>query len=151
MTGESAIDRVDLRLLGGRRPATGARLPDWLVEQLASAGRLNIDGVGLVATAQVCRRCRAVVIAGLDGDVAGMPFRAEPAAVTVAGEVWAVLAGRHTFRLNGRIPKLARLDGRYSWDRELSPAGSIDEYNYPVLVLVEHKCGIPVPAEFFAE
>lgn len=109
----------------------------WLQQHLTDIGAWNADGVG--RKARVTRHgCGARIAAGLDSDRGGLRAVADLAALTPLGEALALIDGRTTYALRGRLR--LELDRRDSFHVAGSPAGSRD---YPVLP--EHRCGSPPP------
>lgn len=87
------------------------------------------------ATENHCPRCRLVVLSGLDNDRCALDARVDPWPIDRVTEVLALLAGRRTYeavRYEGRIELYHR-----SVDRQGRPGTQ---------VLVEHRCGEPLPA-----
>lgn len=95
------------------------------------------SGYSRRARAGRCDKCRAPIMAGLDGDLLAFTARCDPWPVDAQGELLALLTGRRTYRL--------RWSGRYELDPrtviEIRGASTSD-----VEVLVEHRCGQPIPA-----
>lgn len=87
-----------------------------------------------------CPKCRRAVLAGLDGDVAGVPVLVEVLPVTREAEVIAFLAGRATFNLDSSR-RLFRRGG-------LLVRSGRRPFGEPVLV--GHVCDPPAPAAWFA-
>lgn len=80
-------------------------------------------------------RCGAVVLVGLDDDLCALQAVVDPAPLTAAGELAAVLTGRWTYRADaapdGRRVQLVRRD---RWNMRTPPS--------QVPVLAEHRCGL---------
>jgi hypothetical protein len=91
-------------------------------------------GVTRRATIRV-HTCHSPILAGLDADRCALPVAVDPYALTTAGEVWSLRAGRDTYVLHQGLLHL-----RTRWDIPSNPAGS-------VTVLAEHRCGHPPPIE----
>lgn len=111
------------------------KLPDWLRRRLVQAGVMDDEtGATRKARAEFCGGCGAVVMVGIDGDLAGSVATCDPTPLSPTGEALALLAGRGTFELRW-------IGGRYELDRRDafrirgSPAGTngID-------ILVRHDC-----------
>lgn len=102
---------------------------------LEAQGRM-VGGVTRAATARTCRDCGAPVLAGLDGDVAAVTVRVDPAPLDAAGEALAVLGGRGTYSLR-RSGRRFELDRRDPFHMR-TPAGT-STYD----VCAEHRCGSP--------
>jgi hypothetical protein len=88
-------------------------------------------GVTRPATPVECRNCRQLILAGVDGDVAGLGAFVDDIPLTRSGELLAVLSGRRTYAVDIR----GALSRRDRW-RIRTPAA---------VVLPEHRCGDPVP------
>lgn len=123
-------------------------LPSWLRAHLSNP----ISGsaphwVTKRARIRQCRRCRVQVWMGLDpmaSATCDLPF------VTIAGEAYATLLGRATYRLYGHTPSTLELEYRGNWERVMMPIGSEDSSGV-VLVLVEHRCYYSFPREYRME
>jgi hypothetical protein len=74
-----------------------------------------------------CYRCRALVLAGYDDDVAGLLTYVDAVTVDAVTEMTALLGGRSTYTLD---------DGRLQRRRHYDIAARRHE-----VVLVEHACG----------
>lgn len=83
-----------------------------------------------------CAECKAPILVGLDDDVAALVVRVDPFALSSVGEVEAILARRPTYWL-----RFTELDRRNQWNIRGNQADD-------VTVLVEHRCGWPVPVEW---
>ena len=87
------------------------------------------------AQSKTCRRCGATTLFGLDADRAALDATADPVPLTRAGELRAALAGRATYALAS-----GELHHRDRWALT-APAR---------VVVPEHRCGQPVPADWVA-
>lgn len=89
-----------------------------------------------------CRRCRAIVLVGLDGDRAGFPVAVDPTPITHAGELWCLvhpIGQRYTYMLFNQ--ELTMRDSH-----ALRRPISIRHIN----AVPEHWCNQPVPPQFHA-
>lgn len=106
-------------------------MPDWLRTQLEVAGRLDTDGVARKAKSTHCKACGSCVLTGLDSDRCALVATVDPWPVDAYGELSALLTGRATYSLFGL---------ELVW-RDASAVRT-----RPCPVLVEHRCGAPIPA-----
>lgn len=109
--------------------------PTLARELQRNAARGNSRAAGTYA----CPGCRAVILRGLDADVAALTVTVDPAPLTLLGEVLALARGRTTY-------DLTRRGGRY----ELDPRNPSHIKKRPASefhVAPEHKCGNPLPAK----
>lgn len=102
-------------------------IPAWL---LASQG-----GILRAASISVCQKCGAPILAGLDSDRCAIHAKVDITPVDELGETVALMQGRYTYDLIGNWQR-KELEYRYSWNIN-APR------RYPVLV--EHRCGEPIP------
>lgn len=111
----------------------------WHVVQqiLADRGLANPDGIGRKVRAGACRGCGRTVLRGLDADRCGLPASVDPAPVSDAVELAALLAGRWTYELH-RVAGGHEIDLRDEHRVRGHPASQIP-------VLVEHRCGAQLP------
>lgn len=78
--------------------------PRWLTTQPTRAVRANI-----------CHRCHAEILEGLDDDRAALVARVDPQPVDNLGEYLAIAAGRSTYSLRRVTPRRYELDHRDQW------------------------------------
>jgi hypothetical protein len=124
-------------------------LPTWLQTKInLELSGAEIPGYALEPRAGRCVRCRRPILRGLDDITCGLPVRVDPDSVTPMGEAWALGQSRGTYRLAGMV--VARLWRRDRWERVSMPIGSEDSTGV-VRVVVEHRCGEPIPAHYREE
>lgn len=94
--------------------------------------------------------CGSPMWCGWDADMCAVLAMVDAAVfLTHEGERWAVLEGRRTWEMQrGPGPMIW---GRHRWHRQQWRAGAPDRQGRPVLVLVEHVCGVSVPGELRLE
>lgn len=114
---------------------TAAELPDWLLAQLTAAGRIDTDGTRRTV-AHRRHTCGQPILAGLDHDPCGLPVTADPWPVDAMGEALALLAGRRTYDLAGRM----RLELNHRCASALARPR-----RWPVVA--DHRCGQPLPRD----
>lgn len=119
-----------------RHTMTSSMQP-WLIGDLIDSGAITQSGLSRKAKARECRKCRAWVLAGLDGDVAAMEAIADPHYLTAVGELEALLDERTTYDLEH-----GRLYRRYHWNIAKRAAGTRH------LVLAQHRCQQAMPREW---
>ena len=119
---------------------TAKQLPAHVRQLLIDNGHLSITGLSRKARVLDCPHCRVPCIAGLDSHIAALDAWCDPTALTLDGELEALLAGLRTFTL-WRGSEIAL---RHQWivaadhakRRNPSPTRTI---------LAQHRCGDPVP------
>jgi hypothetical protein len=89
-------------------------------------------GMTRPAVSVECRNCRQMILAGVDGPVAGLGAFVDDIPLTRSGELLAVLSGRRTYVVGIRGDLSRR-------DRWMIRTAARDR------VLPEHRCGDPVP------
>lgn len=108
-------------------------------EQIQAAGVRNGQdyfqpGAREAADAIPCRGCGALVLTGLDAEVAGIPVVVDVDPVDPIGEFQALMAGRETFVYAKRGRKQVIRGPRSAGQIGLNPASTCS-------VLVSHACG----------
>lgn len=110
-------------------------MPAHVVAYLVDLGRLDADGVTRRARLTRCRRCGAMVFAGLDHDKVALAVRVDPTPLSPVGELSALLTGRVTY-------ELSRGDGYRIDERRAGHIGKPTKAD----VVAEHACGAnPLP------
>lgn len=112
----------------------------WLAQHLVDSGAMTAEGVTRRARGRTCRKCRAPILAGLDGDSCAQSVEVDPTPLTAIGEAMALLGGRGTWQL---VRRGGGRDGHelIRRDRDLIrswPAGLTEGRAYDVLP--RHKC-----------
>lgn len=100
--------------------------------------RATRTGATRAAATHACPQCNAVVLRGLDADVAALPVVTDPHPLTVTGEVLALAGGRVTYDLTWRSGRY-ELDPRNSGHIKRRPAGT--QFH----VVAGHQCGRQLP------
>lgn len=116
-------------------------VPQWLAQQLVSAGHWDVTGVGRSARGRRCRDCGEWVLAGLDGDRCAEAVHVDPTPLSALGEAVAQVGGRSTYALRREGPGF-RLDHRHRWAIAANPAGTPGQ-RYDVVAA--HVCHDPGP------
>lgn len=126
------------------------RLDPWLRRQLEAAGRIDPITPGFHVDAKTggCGGCGRLVVRAID-DSDLRPATCDPQPLTAAGEAWALVWGRPTYRLGGHSRKW--LYRRGPLEITEAPPNSIPDRSGPIHVLAAHKCDQPVPREYIAE
>ncbi len=110
----------------------GGWLPEWITEQIR-ANKAN--GASRIAKYHRCRKCKAIVITGLDHDTCASTVTADPTPLNPITEVAAILTNRATFQ----APKTP--EGGYRLDYRHPPS----RWPPRTPVIPEHKCGHRFP------
>ncbi len=113
-------------------------IPDWLRRHLERTGAIGRDGIARQARPRRCPRCGAVVLAGLDADLAALRAVVDPAPLSAQAELAALLAGRRTFRLANADGGRVEIDARDHFAISATPPGG------NVIVVAAHECGKPL-------
>lgn len=109
---------------------------DRVRRHLITTGAVTERGVARAARIGACRDCGAVIVRGLDSDVAALDVAVDLASVDELGELLALTAGRVTYdAVTGT--------GRIELNPRDQPAHLTRPRRHPVLV--EHRCGQPLP------
>lgn len=121
------------------------KLLDWEVVKgsLIERGLWDEDGIKRKARARHCKRCGAVVMAGLDHDRMALDVYCDPYPINALGEAVALLSDRRSYYLRW-LGGEYNLDPRYSWDIEAHAAGSQPNID----VLVNHICGQELAVQY---
>ena len=112
---------------------------NWLTEMLIAKGVMSESGLTRNAGIRTHRPCQTACVAGIDDS--GFDTWCELREITRDGELQALLDGRHTWDLHA--------------GRGLTVRGSLAIRHRPAQtpgrpVLVEHRCGQPIPASWIA-
>lgn len=112
----------------------------WLRQHLIDTGRWSTDGITTAAQLRT-HTCGLIVLTGLDATLAAIPTTVDPAPLTTAGEMAALLQGRHTYDF---WTTTSELHGpRRAWDITRAPATNTGRTR----VLATHICGsTPLPS-----
>lgn len=114
---------------------TATAMPRWLQDMLIAKGAISETGLTRTAGIRTHKPCRMPTLAGYDADTCAFDTWCDLAELTTAGEVHALLDGRHTYELD-----INRLHRRDHWIISGRPAGGRTP------VFAEHRCHQPIPA-----
>lgn len=109
-------------------------LSDHARRALETRGHIDQRGIGRTVQSRLCRKCGRPVMVGTDAMVTGVSVAADPAPLTVFGELAAVMDGCATFDLT--FTTRYEIDYRDQWRIEGVPAGTGRSD-----VVAEHRCG----------
>jgi hypothetical protein len=118
---------------------------DLLRRVLEPLGLWNADGISRRARARHCRKCGALVMAGLDADVLAAPVLCDIQPLTPLGEIAALFEGIRTVSITWEGNRFV-IDDRDQWRIAGKPAGTAPNSD----VVTEHVCGRTVPHEMRA-
>ena len=116
------------------------KTPKQIAAGKAAALRRDPDGVHRAAKARTCRHCHQPTFTGLDNDMCAYTATVDPAPLSAAGEVLALMFGRRTYTFTW-YPSRGRyeIDLRDQWSIESKPPGA----NPNTDVVSEHVCDSP--------
>ena len=110
----------------------GGKLPQWITTQLR-AGKIN--GANQTAKYHRCRKCKEIVLTGLNAHAAAWTITVDPTPLTKLTELAAILTNRDTVQATRHPGQGYELNYR-------TPG---DQWPTNPLVLPQHKCGHRFP------
>lgn len=115
-------------------------MPTWLRDDLIVRGLIHPDGATRSAVIQRCPKCRALVLRGLDADLAALLVICDATEIDTRGELVALALGLRTYMLT----RSTNSSGKTGWNIDPRLPAAILAGQRTALVAT-HRCGIAIP------